>query len=57
MSDQERFQVAKAAISMRKNGRAGRGTETVVLAFGGLGVSAVRVTRKVKPRKLFKVEG
>jgi len=56
-SDQARFKFAKEAIEIRKRGIArGQGAEeTVVLAFGNTGGSAVHVTRKIRKRPLWKV--
>jgi hypothetical protein len=56
-TDQARFKFAKDAIDMRKRGisRGGGAEETVVLAFGTSGGSAVHVTRKMRKRPLWKV--
>jgi len=56
-SDQARFKFAKEAIDIRKRGvaRAMGAEETVVLAFGNVGGSAVHITRKMRKRPLWKV--
>jgi len=57
-SEQARFQFAKDAIQLRKNGiaRNAGAEEAVVLAFGGsTGGSVVHVTRKIRRKNLWKV--
>ena len=56
-----RFKFAKDAIELRKQGiaRGSGAEETVVLAFGGgtSGSTGVLVTRKLRRRQLWKVNG
>ncbi|KAF8334283.1 uncharacterized protein EI90DRAFT_3121610 [Cantharellus anzutake] len=56
-NDHQRFQFAKAALAIRKQGIARDAEESVVLAFGGRdqGQSNVHITRRMAKRRLFKV--
>ncbi|KZO97887.1 hypothetical protein CALVIDRAFT_535985 [Calocera viscosa TUFC12733] len=54
-SDHVRYNFAKACVAARKPGRGRDGEETVVLAFGTEGGSAVCLARKARKKALWKV--